>query len=177
MTLDTPSPAASSAARPVRRRPRKTLLVTHVTTSVSVIGADLALLAIGISGWAGTDPRAVYPAMSLVATWLLAPLAVTALGTGLLLAVRGGWGLLRHAWVAIKLTVTATLTALVLFVLRPGLARAADAATSLDPQTLLTEAQRLLYVITPGTAVALLVVNVALGLLKPTRRTTRPTDR
>jgi hypothetical protein len=160
-------PRSASAAAATRGRSRQVLLVTHVTTGVSLIGADLAVLALGISGWAGADPRAAYPAMSLVATWLLGPLAVVALGSGLLLATRGGWGLLRHAWVTIKLAVTATLTALVVFVVRPGLARAADAGTGLDPQAVLTEAQRLLYAVTPAATLTLLVLNVALGVVKP----------
>lgn len=166
MPIRPPGPRSGSATT---TRGRSALLITHVTASVALVGADLAVLVLGISGWAGADPRAAYPAMSLIAGWLLGPLAVVALGSGLLVATRGGWGLLRHAWVTVKLAITATLTALALFVVRPGLARVADM------QVVLTEAQRLLYVITPATTVVLLVLNVALGVRKPALRR-RPED-
>lgn len=139
----------------------------HVATSVGLVGADLALLTLGISGRSGTDPSTIYPAMRLVATAVIAPLAILALGSGLLLATRSGWGLLRYWWVTIKLAVTTTLTALVLLVVIPGLGRAADAATGITPQTLLTDAQRLLYVLTPSIALTLLLLNVTLGIYKP----------
>lgn len=89
---------------------RKPLLAIHIVASVGVLGADLALLALGISGAQGAEPETVYPAMSLVGAWLIAPLAVLALGTGLLQAVLRGWGLARYWWVTIKLTITAVLT-------------------------------------------------------------------
>ena len=69
---------------------RKPLLTVHVATAVSVLGTDLVLLVLGISSVRGADPQTMYPAAHLVAGWLLAPHAVVALGTGVLL------GLLTH---------------------------------------------------------------------------------
>ncbi|MCA1718881.1 MAG: hypothetical protein LC781_19330 [Actinobacteria bacterium] len=98
---------------------RKLLLTVHVATAVSVLGTDLVLLVLGISSVRGADPRTIYPAADLIATWLLAPLAVVALGTGVLLGLLTRWGLFRYWWVTIKLTLTAILTGVILFVLVP----------------------------------------------------------
>lgn len=83
---------------------RRPLLALHIVATVSLIGTDLVLIALGISGVRGADPETVYPAACVVEAWLVAPLVVLALGTGVLQAVRSGWGLVRHWWVAIKLT-------------------------------------------------------------------------
>lgn len=61
---------------------RKPLLTVHIVVSVSAIGAAVVLLALGISGLRDADPQTVYPAAHLVERWVIAPLALLALGTG-----------------------------------------------------------------------------------------------
>src|SRR5829696_3927491 len=121
---------------------RKLLLTIHVASAVSVLGTDLVLLVLGISSVRGAYPQTIYPAAHLVATWLLAPLALVALGTGVLLGSLTQWSLLRYWWVTIKLALTAILTGVILFVLVPRLGVAADAATALNPRPF-TDAERL----------------------------------
>jgi hypothetical protein len=79
---------------------RKLPLTVHVVATVSLIGTTLVLLALGISGLRGAEARTVYPAAYLVEAWLVAPLAVLSLGTGLLQAVLTPWGLPKYWWVA-----------------------------------------------------------------------------
>jgi hypothetical protein len=143
---------------------RKLLLTVHVATAVSVLGTDLVLLALGISGVRGADPRTIYPAADLIATWLLAPLAVAALGTGVLLGLLTHWRLFRYWWVTIKLTLTAVLTVVILFVLVPGLGERADAANAARA---FTEAERLPLALAPAVGVALLILMVVLAVYKP----------
>ncbi len=145
---------------------RKLLLTTHIAATVSVLGADLTLLTLGISGLSGSDQRAIYPAAHLISAFLVAPLAVLSLGTGLLLAVLTPWGLLKYWWVAIKLAITTALTGVVLLVLVPRLGAAAESVTATVPD-LLTSGQRLPLAIAPAVASALLVVNIALAVFKP----------
>ena len=145
---------------------RKLLLTVHVTTAVSVLGTDLVLLVLGISSVRGADPRTIYPAADLIATWLLAPLAVVALGNGVLLGLLTRWGLFRYWWVTIKLTLTAILTGVILFVLVPRLGAAADAATGPAPQTF-TIAERLPLAGAPAAGVTLLILTVILAIYKP----------
>jgi hypothetical protein len=142
---------------------RVALLTVHVVASVGAIGAVLVLLTLGIAGVLGADPGIVYPAAHLVEARVIAPLAVLALASGLAHALSSRWGLLRYWWVAIKLTVTAVLTAVVFLVLEPSLAAMATAES-------LTDAQRMRVVLAPAAALALLVVNVVLGLVKPAWR-------
>jgi hypothetical protein len=179
------SPAATTAAqnrfpgattRPARARSitamtssrpagwRVALLTVHVAASVGAIGAALVLLTLGIAGVLGADPRTVYPAAHLVEARVIAPLAVLALASGVAQALVSRWGLVRYWWVAIKLTVTAVLTVVVFLVLEPSLAAMATAES-------LTDAQRMRVVLAPAGALALLVVNVVLGLSKPAWRT------
>jgi hypothetical protein len=156
---------------------RKLLLTAHVAAAVSVLGTDLALVLLGISSVGGANPQTIYPAADLIATWLLAPLALVALGTGVLLGVLTQWGLLKYWWVTIKLALTAILTSVILFVLVPRLGAAADTATALDPSPF-TTAERLPLVIAPAAGVTLLILIVALAIYKPPwRLRSRPNRR
>ncbi len=150
---------------------RTALLTTHIGATVGLLGADLALVALGIAGARGADPQTVYPAAHLVASSLAAPLAVLSLATGLLQGVLTQWGLVRYWWVTIKLTITVVLTALLVIVLVPGFGRVADIATGPTPH-LITDAQRLRLAIAPAAASALLALSIALATFKPKWRVT-----
>lgn len=152
---------------------RRLLLTVHVVAAGGLVGTDLALVALGVSSVAGADPRTVYPAASLMETFLVAPLAVVAFATGVVLAVGSRWGLLRHWWVTIKLATTAVLTLLVVLVLVPSLAASADAAAAGHA---FAAAERLPLAVAPSVAVVALVVNVALAVSKPSWRVRRRTS-
>lgn len=155
---------------------RKALLTAHVASAVSVLGTDLVLLVLGISSVGGADPRTVYPAADLIATWLLAPLAILALGTGVLLGLITHWGLFRYWWVTIKLTLTAMLTGVILFVFMPRLNAAAAAATGPSAQSFAI-AERLPLAVAPAGGVTLLLIAVILAIYKPPLRLrVRPTQ-
>lgn len=145
---------------------RKLLLTVHVAATVSVLGTDLVLLALGIAGMTGSDPETIYPAAHLAGMWLVAPLAVLSLGTGLLLALLTPWGLFRYWWVTIKLAITATLTGLVLFVLVPSLGSTADTVTGPTASSL-TNGERIPLLIAPAIASSLLLLAVTLAIFKP----------
>jgi hypothetical protein len=149
---------------------RKLLLTVHVAASVSVLGADLVLLALGIASVGGADPVSIYPAASLIAAWLVAPLALVALASGLSLGLLTPWGLFTYWWVAIKLAIVAVLTGAVLFVLVPALGATADAVTGPTPR-LLGAGERLPLLIAPATASTLLAVALVLAIFKPGWRT------
>jgi hypothetical protein len=136
---------------------RKGILSIHIAAAVGVFGSDLALLILALSG--------LYPSALLIAEWLVEPLAVTALASGLLLAVLGPYGLLRYWWTAIKLAITAALTGAVFLVLTPALERAAEGAGNPQPATLL---------LAPALATAFLLTNVVLAVFKPAARLSRP---
>ncbi|MFU8852188.1 DUF2269 domain-containing protein [Micromonospora sp. SL1-18] len=153
------------ASRPVRPR-RRLLLTAHVVVAVGVLGADVVLLALGISGLGGADPTTVYPAIDLIASSVIVPLALLALATGLALALGSPWGLARHWWVTIKLSVTTVLAALAILMLTPTADRAADAAVALAA-TPTGQGDHLRLVLIPAVATATLIMNVALAIYKP----------
>lgn len=145
----------------------KPLLIVHVAAAVSLIGADLVLVALGVSGVNGADPNTVFPAAYLLEVWVVAPLVVIALGTGVLQVALSGWEMLRYWWVAIKLTTTVVFTVLIVVVLIPRLAASADAA--LAGETFGT-ADRLPLALVPALAIAVLLLNVALAIYQPNKR-------
>ena len=169
------TPSAPGAA--LSQRSRNALLTLHLVTAVGLVGVDLVLLVLGISGVRGATPATVYPAMHSVAAAALAPLAVVALGTGVLQALLSRYGLVKHWWVSAKLVITSLLTGLVLLVVIPGLGRAAAAATGPAPEHYLTDAQRTVFVVTPSTALVLLLLMAGLGVFKPGRQRRAPVDR
>lgn len=144
---------------------RNLLLTVHVAATVGVLGADLALLLLGATGLSGANSLTVYPAAHLIAAWMIAPLAVVALATGLALGWLTQWGLFRYWWTTIKLALTATLTGAVLFVLLPRLEDMAGAVSATPPQVL-TGAERLPLVIAPAVASTLLVLALLLAIFK-----------
>jgi uncharacterized membrane protein len=150
-------------------RARKLLLAAHILVTVSVLGADLALLTLGIRAVAGMDASTVYPAAHLIASRLIAPLALASLATGLALVFTSPDRLLSQGWVVAKLAITVVLAAVLILVLVPGLERLAEQAITRAPDPV-TTAQRLRVAIGPAIASVLLAVNVALAVYKPRRR-------
>src|SRR5215831_14195902 len=153
------SPKPSAGARPSRF-----LLIVHILASVGLFGADLVLVTLGFSVVFGADPSAAYPAAHLVASIVVAPLALVSLGSGVVLARLNGWGLFRYWWVTLKLAITLILTLVVLTVLVPRLGTAAAIATA---HASFDIAQRVPLALAPALATVFLVLNVALAVYKP----------
>lgn len=108
---------------------RKLLVVLHVLTSVSGVGAALSVLLL-LVGAASTEDTAGQD----TALWLAErgeyyvgiPLLTLALLVGILAALYSPWGLLRHTWVLKKLVLTLANLALPVFVIGPRISRVAD---------------------------------------------------
>ncbi|WP_338058227.1 DUF2269 domain-containing protein [Streptomyces avicenniae] len=90
---------------PLPRPARRGLLVAHVVSSVGWLGLTLCLLVLAVAGATGDQDRAeaAHRSMGTFTDWLLIPLAVSAVLTGVALSLGTHWGLLRHRWVAVKL--------------------------------------------------------------------------
>jgi hypothetical protein len=93
-----PGLTRTAPAHPPRRLPRRwrnLLLVVHIVVAVGALGTDTILLTLGATGLASSDPeliRAAYLTMDLLASAVLVPLALAALGTGILLGLGTRWG-------------------------------------------------------------------------------------
>lgn len=80
---------------------RKLALTAHVVCAVGWIGAVAAFLALALAGLVSADAqaaRAMYLAMDLTGWYVIVPLCLASLATGLVQALGTPWGLVRHYW-------------------------------------------------------------------------------
>jgi hypothetical protein len=149
-------------------RLRRFALVAHITLAVGWIGAVAGYIALDVAAATSQNAqtlRAAYLAMELIAWYVIVPLALASLVTGLVMSLGTKWGLLRHYWVLISLLLTIIAT-VVLMVETQTISYFADIAA--DPSTS-TEDLRALgstLVHSVGGTVMLLVILV-LNVYKP----------
>lgn len=90
-------------------RLRKFALTAHVVSSVGWLGAVVSFLALALVGVTSNDNqmvRSAYLAMELTTLFVMVPLAIASLVTGLVQSLGTTWGLFRHYWVLVKLLLT-----------------------------------------------------------------------
>jgi hypothetical protein len=90
-------------------RLQKVALLAHITFAVGWFGAVLSYLALVIAGLTSPDlqlARSLYPAMELIGWYVLVPLSLAALLSGLVQSLFTQWGLFRHWWIVAKLALT-----------------------------------------------------------------------
>ena len=96
---------------------RRPALTAHVTSTVGWLGAIAGFVALALAALTSTDiqlVRSAYLAMELTGWYVLVPLCVASLATGLIMSVGTPWGLFRHYWVLVKFVIT-ILAAVILF--------------------------------------------------------------
>lgn len=96
---------------------RKFALTAHVTSAVGWLGAVASFLALAVSAGSGYDPqllRGLYLAMFVTGWYIVVPLCLASLLTGLVMSLGTKWGLFRHYWVTVKFLLT-IISTLVLF--------------------------------------------------------------
>src|ERR687894_1466749 len=101
----------------MRPRLRKFALAAHLTFSVGWIGAVAGYIALDVAAASSQDAstlRACYLAMELIAWYVIVPLALASLLSGLVMSLATKWGLLRHYWVLISLLLTICATVVLL---------------------------------------------------------------
>jgi DMSO/TMAO reductase YedYZ heme-binding membrane subunit len=93
----------------MRPRLRRFALAAHIALAVGWIGAVAGFIALDVAAATSQDAqtlRACYLAMGLIAWYVIVPLALASLLTGLLMSLGTRWGLFRHYWVMISLLLT-----------------------------------------------------------------------
>lgn len=109
---------------------RKLMLTAHVTTSVGWVGALAVFFAHALASVLSDSQhvgRAASLAMGLTAWFVIMPLSIATLVTGLVQALGTAWGLMRHYWVLFKLVLTLIATGVLLLKMQP-ISYLADAA-------------------------------------------------
>jgi hypothetical protein len=150
-------------------RLRKFALTVHVTVSVGWLGAVAAFLALAIAGLTsqnGQTVRAAYLAMDLLAWFVIVPLSLGSLFTGVISSLGTTWGLFRHYWVLFKFLITVLATVVLLLHMRPiGHLASVVAERTLAGGEL--HGLRIQLVANAGAAVLVLLVATALAVYKP----------
>lgn len=145
---------------------RKFALSAHLTVSVGWIGAAVAYLALGVAAGFSGNPdtvRSAWVAMELTGWYVIVPLAVSSLLTGLVMAVGTRWGLLRHYWVMFSLALTVFAT-VVLLLHMPTVSSTADVARAGDAAALDALGGDVAH---PGIGVGVLLAILVLNVYKP----------
>jgi hypothetical protein len=149
----------------LKPRLRKLVLTLHVVSSVGWIGAVAAYLALVVAALTSEDDQTVRAAllgMKLI-YFVLVPLALASLLTGVVQSVGTTWGLFRHHWVIVKLLLTVLATS-VLLLHMPTVSSLADEAAQAQGAGLPDAGGELLHA---GIGQLVLLTNAILGLYKP----------
>jgi hypothetical protein len=145
---------------------RKFALAAHLTFAVGWIGTVVAYLALGVAAVTSEDPqtmRGAWIAMELTGWYVIVPLAVASLLTGLIMALGTNWGLFQHYWVVFSLTLTAFCT-FVLLLHMPTVSSTADLAREAEGARLESLGGDLAH---PGIGLLVLLVIQVLNVYKP----------
>ncbi len=149
-------------------RVRKFALTAHVAFSVGWLGAVASSLALAVVGLTSRDAqvvRAVYLTMEVTGWFVIVPLSLASLLTGLIQSLGTPWGLFRHYWVLVKLLMNVFAIIMLLLYMQTLRYLAGVAATSTgsdlgglrDPSPVLHG----------GGAMLLLLVATTLSVYKP----------
>jgi hypothetical protein len=145
---------------------RKLALSVHLTFSVGWIGAVVSYLALGLTAANSQDVetiRGAWMAMELVGWYVIVPLALASLLTGLIMALGTTWGLFRHYWVLISLALTVFSTVILLLHM-PTVSSMADIALEAEGARLEALGGDLGH---PGIGLVVLLAVQVLNLYKP----------
>jgi hypothetical protein len=149
---------------------RKLVLTAHVTTSVGWLGAVVGFLALALTGLTSEDAqmvRSTYVAMEIIGRFVLVPLSLATLVTGLVQSLGTPWGVFRHYWVLFKLLITVFATIVLLMYMQTLSALGKIAAESGGSGTGHQELQTFSPVLHAGAALVLLLVAITLSIYKP----------
>ena len=145
---------------------RKGILAFHLAVSVGWIGGVLVYLALGLTAVRSQDDstiRAVWIAMEVSGWFVLVPLAIATVLTGLVLTLATRWGLLRYYWVLISFLLTC-FAATVLVLHMPSVSAAAEMARRADGTRLRELGGDLFH---PSVGLVVLVAVLVLNVYKP----------
>jgi hypothetical protein len=148
-------------------RQGKLALTAHVVSSVGWLGAIVAFLALAIVGLSSQDAqlvRGVYLVAEPLTWFVIVPLALTSLLTGIVQSLGSKWGLFQHYWVLFKLLIAVVATiVLLIYTQTVGFLADLAAESSVD----LGELRGPTFVLHSGAALLLLLTATVLAVYKP----------
>ena len=147
---------------------RKFILLTHVVTSVGLLGAVASFLLLSIFGIVSSNVQLVqagYVLLMPLTAYLILPLVVASLLIGIISSLGTPWGLVRYYWVAAKLLLT-SVTLIVLLLQMNTIAE----LSSIAAIRMVTDANmglRIRMIIHAGGGLGVLLLIMILSLWKP----------
>ncbi|MGH3985550.1 MAG: DUF2269 domain-containing protein [Pseudonocardiaceae bacterium] len=151
-------------------RLRKFALTAHVTFSVGWLGAVAVYLALAVAGLTSQDAqmvRAAYLMMELSAWFVIVPLALASLLTGLVSSLGTTWGLFRHYWVLFKLLLNILATIVLLLYTQSISYFAGVAAETTLSSADLGDLRNPTHVLHAGAGLLVLLMATTLAVYKP----------
>jgi hypothetical protein len=148
---------------------RKLALTAHVTASVGWLGALAVFLAHAVVSVTSDDKQMVQAAdlaMGLSAWFVILPLCIASLTTGLVQAFGTPWGLFCHFWVLAKLFLTVVATVVLLLKLGP-IKYLADAAAEVGASGLDLTGLRTSILVHAVGGLLILLTTATLAVFKP----------
>jgi uncharacterized membrane protein len=150
-------------------RIRKFALILHIISTIGWIGTIACFLVLALVGLNSQDVQMVsasYLSMELISRFVIVPISIISLLSGLIQSFGTRWGLFRHYWVLIKFLLT-VVAAIVLYLQLEPIRYIA----SIDAETILTIANlrgvRMSLVVHAAGGIAVLLVVTTLSIYKP----------
>jgi hypothetical protein len=146
---------------------RKLVLTVHVTVTLGWLGAVVVFLALSVIGLTSAHPetvRGAYLVMEPTAWFVLVPLAVASLLSGLVQSLGTAWGLIRHYWIVFKLALTVLATVVLLAYMETFRLMAAAAGDPTAELDMVRNPSPLLHSVL---ALMVLLSATVLGIYKP----------
>ncbi len=153
-------------------RLRKFALTAHIAFSVGWIGAVAAFFALSIAGMTSHSAEVVhgaYLSMNLISIYIIVPLSLAALATGLIQSIGTPWGLFRHYWVVVKFFLTILSVAVLLMHQYSAVATAARVVSGSAGTLLRAQLGSVGFVLmrASGLGMLVLIVVMTLSVYKP----------
>jgi hypothetical protein len=148
---------------------RKLALTTHITLSVSWLGAAVGFLALAVATLTTHDTqfaRGFYLAMGVTGRYAIAPFCLASLLTGLVMSLGTEWGLFRRYWVMTKFLLTMISTFVLLGFMRT---LGYISALAADPRMSIDELHKLSWspALHSGGGLLVLLAATLLSIYKP----------
>jgi hypothetical protein len=145
----------------------KLALTAHIVASVGWLGAIVAFLALAVVGLSSQDAqlvRGVYLVAEPLTWFVIVPLALASLLTGIVQSLGSKWGLIRHYWVLFKLLIAVVATVvLLMYTQTVGFLADLAAESSVD----LGQLRGPTFALHSGAALLLLLGATVLAVYKP----------
>ncbi|MEX0701390.1 MAG: hypothetical protein WD069_04780 [Planctomycetales bacterium] len=149
---------------------RKFALTAHVISSVGWLGAVGVFLALSVVILTGPDAetvRAASLAMESIGWFVLVPLSIASLVSGLVQSLGTTWGLFRHYWILAKLAINLFATVVLLLYMQTLGYLAGVAADTTFTRGDLAELRNPSPMLHSSAALLLLLVATTLSVYKP----------